>query len=209
MLWFKSESLRRHICSDWTTQETVFTLTLLQTKDIRRDLFKIFKTIQSFATFYCLLELPPKCRGFAGVELLRPSTPKIMSVFKSKEILFYPQHVFKHLYRLLVCSLYCFVRFQIGFPPFHQPSRLFDWLTATGIITFRVCQMIDCVSELINTWAHVSLRVCVCEKVSKWVREIECDRSGASWHEAVNTFSSAPAGADGVSDKCASVFDLQ
>lgn len=167
MLWFKSESLRRHICSDWTTQETVFTLTLLQTKDIRRDLFKIFKTIQSFATFYCLLELPPKCRGFAGVELLRPSTPKIMSVFKSKEILFYPQHVFKHLYRLLVCSLYCFVRFQIGFPPFHQPSRLFDWLTATGIITFRVCQMIDWLCEWVNKYMSSRFVACMCVWESK------------------------------------------
>lgn len=127
-VWEDIEGRKSPCCSDWTTQETVFTLTLLQIKDIRRDLFKIFKTIQSFATFYCLSELPPKCRGFTGVELPRPSTPKIMSVFKSKEILFYPQHVFKHLYRLLVCSLYCFIRFQIGFPQLSSALQVV-WLT--------------------------------------------------------------------------------
>lgn len=107
---------------------------------------------------------------------------------------------------VLFTVLYVFRSVSLSF---HQPSRLFDWLTATGIITFRVCQMIDWLCEWVNKYMSSRFVACMCVWESKWVREIECDRSGASWHEAVNTFSSEPAGADGVSDKCASVFDLQ
>lgn len=80
----------------------------------------------------------------------------------------------------------------------------FDWVLSATVIAFSGSFITELLHEQLNEWAQFP-SVCVEERVWK----MKTDRTDTSRHETVNTFSSEPAGADGVSEKCGSVFYLQ